>query len=380
MCGANLPAVLRALVACGWFGIQSWLGGQAIAAMLAVLWPSTAQMPAVLWASFLCFWLLNMVVVWRGVESIRFLQGFSAPFLLVMSIALLLYMRSKAGGFGPMLSAPSHFTTTGSFLHFFFPSLTAMVGYWATLSLNIPDFTRYAKSQDSQIVGQAFGLPVAMTLYAFIGIACTSASVSIFGEPIWSPITLLGKFHQPGVAFLGMITLLIATLNVNIGANVVSPSNDFSNLAPRLISFRTGGLITGFLGLVMMPWKLMASFGSYIFGWLVGYSGLLGPVAGIMVADYFVLRGTRLDTVSLYRRNGPFEYKRGINPAAIVALVAGVVLALIGLVVPSLRFLYDYAWFVGFFTSGALYLALMYGRHNTSLNTEVIEEDCYGID
>ncbi|MBB5317054.1 NCS1 family nucleobase:cation symporter-1 [Tunturibacter empetritectus] len=365
--GANLPAILRAIVACGWFGIQSWLGGQAIAAMLGVLWPQTAQMPLVLWASFLGFWLLNMYVVWRGVESIRFLQSFSAPFMLVMSLTLLFWMLHKAGGFGPMLSAPSRFHTTGSFLRFFFPSLTAMVGYWATLSLNIPDFTRYAKSQDSQIVGQAFGLPVAMALYSFIGIACTSASVTIFGEPVWSPITLLGRFHQPFAALLALVALLIATLNVNIGANVVSPSNDFSNLAPGLISFRTGGLITGFLGLAMMPWKLMSSFGNYIFGWLIGYSGLLGPVAGIMVADYFLIRGTRLDTVSLYRRGGPYEYTRGINPRAIVALVAGVTVALIGLAVPSLRFLYDYAWFVGFLVAASSYYLLMLGYRTASL-------------
>jgi nucleobase:cation symporter-1, NCS1 family len=357
--GANLPAMLRAIVACGWFGIQSWLGGQAIAAMIGVLWPATAHVPSVLWASFLGFWLLNMYVVWCGVESIRFLQSFSAPFMLVMSLTLLFWMLHKAGGFGPMLSAPSKFQTTSSFLRFFFPSLTAMVGYWATLSLNIPDFTRYAKSQDSQIAGQAFGLPVAMVFYSFIGIACTSASVTIFGEAVWSPITLLGRFHQPVAALLALVALLIATLNVNIGANVVSPSNDFSNLAPGLISFRTGGLITGLLGLAMMPWRLMSSFGNYIFGWLIGYSGLLGPVAGIMVVDYFLIRGTRLDVVSLYRRGGPYEYTRGVNPRAIIALVAGVVVALIGLAVPVLRFLYDYAWFVGFFVAGASYYVFM---------------------
>jgi NCS1 family nucleobase:cation symporter-1 len=357
--GAQVPAMLRALVACGWFGIQSWIGGQAIYAMLNVLWPASASMPWVLWACFLGFWLLNMVVVWRGVESIRHLQSFAAPFLLTMSLGLLYFMVHKAGGLGPMLSAPSAFHTTDSFLHFFFPSLTAMVGYWATLSLNIPDFTRYSKSQESQIVGQAFGLPVAMTLYSFIGIAVTSASAVVFGEPIWNPIVLLGRFHQPTIAFLALVSILIATLNVNIGANVVSPSNDFSNLAPQLISFRTGGLITGFLGLAMMPWKLMATFGSYIFGWLVGYSGLLGPVAGIMIADYFFIRGTRLDTESLYRRDGPYEYTKGINPRAMVALVAGVFVALIGLVVPELRFLYDYAWFVGFGVSALVYVALM---------------------
>jgi len=374
--GANIPATLRAIVACGWFGIQSWLGGQAIYAMLNVLWPATASMPSVLWACFLGFWLLNMIVVWRGVESIRFLQSFSAPFLFIMSLVLLFWMLHKAGGFGPMLAAPSQFHSTGSFLRFFFPSLTAMVGYWATLSLNIPDFTRYAKNQDAQIVGQAFGLPVAMTLYSFIGIAVTSASTVIFAEPIWSPITLLGRFHQPFIAFLALISILIATLNVNIGANVVSPSNDFSNLAPRYISFRTGGLITGFLGLAMMPWRLMSTFGSYIFGWLVGYSGLLGPVAGIMVADYFLLRKRKLDLSSLYRSNGIYEYSKGINPRAVAALASGVLLALSGVVLNHLGIghdwtigghpilsvlvlLYDYAWFVGFFVAGAVYLALM---------------------
>ncbi len=365
--GANLPAMLRAIVACGWFGIQSWIGGQSIHAMLGVMAPAIAAQPVSLWVCFLGFWLLNMAVVWRGVESIRFLQSFSAPFMLVMSLILLFWMLHKAGGFGPMLAAPSHFSTRKSFLHFFFPSLTAMVGYWATLSLNIPDFTRYSKNQESQIIGQAFGLPVAMVLYSFIGIAVTSASTVIFGQPVWSPIDLLGRFHQPVVAGIALVCILVATLNVNIGANVVSPSNDFSNLAPRLISFRTGGMITGLLGLAMMPWKLMSSFGSYIFGWLIGYSGLLGPVAGIMVADYFLLRHTQLDADSLYHRGGVYEYSRGVNPRAIVALVAGVAAALIGLFVPALRFLYDYAWFVGFFLSGALYLALMRMMPSTRL-------------
>ena len=359
--GANLPAMLRAIVACGWFGIQCWIGGQAIFAMLVVAWPSVAAVHWAEWACFLGFWALNMVVVWNGVESIRFLQGFSAPFMLVMSLLLLAFALHKAGGIGPMLATPSQFHSTGAFLRFFFPSLTAMVGYWATLALNIPDFTRYSKSQNAQIVGQAFGLPVAMTLYCFIGIAVTSASAVIFGHPIWSPIELLGRFHQPMVALIAMVALLVATLNINVAANVVSPSNDISNLNPQWISFRTGGLITGFLGLAMMPWKLLSSFNNYIFGWLVGYSGLLGPVAGIMVADYFLLRGTRLDLESLYMRGGIYEYRSGINPRAIAALALGVVLALTGRFVQPLHWLYDYAWFVGFFVSGAVYAALMRG-------------------
>ena len=357
--GANLPAILRAVVACGWFGIQSWIGGTAIHSMLAIVWPTLAAGPGVLWACFLGFWLLNMVVVWRGVESIRRLQAFGAPFMFVMAAALLVWVRMKAGSFGSMLSTPSQFHSTSSFLAVFFPSLTAMVGYWATLALNIPDFTRYAKNQGSQAWGQAFGLPVAMTLYTFVGIAVTSASTVLFGRPIWDPIELIGAFHQPVVAFVAMIAILVATLSVNIGANVVSPSNDFSNLYPRLISFRTGGLITGFLGLAMCPWKLLATPDAYIFGWLVGYSGLLGPVAGIMIADYFFIRKTVLDVNSLYHREGAYHYTKGINPRAVVALVVGVVIALVGLIYAPLHFLYDYAWFVGFFTSGLLYWMMM---------------------
>jgi NCS1 family nucleobase:cation symporter-1 len=365
--GANLPAILRAIVACGWFGIQSWIGGTAIHSMLAVIWPETAASDFAKWACFLLFWLLNMVIVWRGVESIRHLQAFGAPFMFIMAAALLIWVRMKAGSFGSMLSTPTRFHSTGEFLAVFIPSLTAMVGYWATLALNIPDFTRYSKSQHAQAYGQAFGLPVAMTLYTFVGISVTSASTVLFGRPIWNPIELISAFHQPGVAFIALIAILIATLNINIGANVVSPSNDFSNLYPRLINFRTGGLITGFLGLAMCPWKLLATPDAYIFGWLVGYSGLLGPIAGIMVADYFLIRKTELEVNSLYHARGAYQYTKGINPRAIAALVLGVFIALVGLAVKPLHFLYDYAWFVGFFTAGAIYAGLMRGMAPTQI-------------
>lgn len=365
--GANLPAILRAVVACGWFGIQSWIGGTAIHSMLAVIWPETAGSAFAKWACFLFFWLLNMVIVWRGVESIRHLQAFGAPFMFIMAAALLIWVRMKAGSFGSMLSTPTRFHSTGEFLTVFIPSLTAMVGYWATLALNIPDFTRYSKSQHAQAYGQAFGLPVAMTLYTFVGISVTSASTVLFGRPIWNPIELISAFHQPVVAFIALIAILIATLNINIGANVVSPSNDFSNLYPRLINFRTGGLITGFLGLAMCPWKLLATPDAYIFGWLVGYSGLLGPIAGIMVADYFLIRKTELDVNSLYHARGAYQYTKGINPRAIAALVLGVFIALVGLAVKPLHFLYDYAWFVGFFTAGSIYAVLMRGMAPTQI-------------
>jgi NCS1 family nucleobase:cation symporter-1 len=234
-----------------------------------------------------------------------------------------------------------------------------MVGFWATVALNIPDFTRFAKSQRAQVVGQALGLPAAMTLYSFIGVAVTSASVVLFGQAIWDPVELLGKFNQPAIAFIALIALLIATLNTNVAANVVSPSNDFSNLNPRRISFRTGGMITGVVGVLLMPWKLMSDFSAYIFGWLVGYSALLGPIAGVMIADYFLIRRSRLKVSDLYRRHGIYEYDSGVNPRAVWALVTGIAVALLGLVLPPLRLLYDYAWFVGFGVSGAMYMALM---------------------
>jgi nucleobase:cation symporter-1, NCS1 family len=357
--GANIPAVLRALVACGWFGIQTWIGGQAIYSMLKIMWPGAASLPGGIWICFFAFWALNIFVIWRGIETIKFLEGIGAPFMLGIGLLLLWWITRKAGGFGPVLSTPSKFRTPAEFFHFFIPSLTGMVGFWATVALNIPDFTRYAKSQKAQALGQALGLPTAMTLYSFIGVAVTSASVVLFGEPIWDPVTLLGKFNQPVVAFIALIALLVATLNTNVAANVVSPSNDFSNLNPRLISFRTGGLITGVIGVLMMPWKLLTDFSSYIFGWLVGYSGLLGPIAGVMIADYFVVRHSRLKVDDLYRRDGIYAYENGINVRAVIALVAGVVVALLGLVVPSLRLLYDYAWFVGFGVSAAAYILLM---------------------
>lgn len=357
--GANLPAILRALVACGWFGIQTWIGGQAIYSMLKILAPPLASQPAAGWICFFVFWAMNVWVIWRGIETIRFLEGIGAPFMLAVGLLLLWWITSKAGGMGPVLSAPGKFQSTAEFMRFFIPSLTAMVGFWATVALNIPDFTRYARSQRDQMLGQALGLPTAMTLYSFIGVAVTSASVVLFGEAIWDPVILIGRFNQPLVAFIALIAILIATLNTNVAANVVSPSNDFSNLDPKRISFRAGGLITGVIGVLMMPWKLLNDYGAYIFGWLVGYSGLLGPVAGTMIADYFIVRRRELHLDDLYIRGGRYEYRNGVNPKAVIALALGVGVALIGLAVPSLRGLYDYAWFIGFAVSGVVYTWLM---------------------
>src|SRR3981189_2942290 len=357
--GANLPAILRALVACGWFGIQTWIGGEAINAMIVALAPSCVNFHAGPALCFIFFWLLNVLVILRGIETIRFLQGISAPFLLLIGLALLLWAGSRAGGFGPMLATPSKFQSFGEFFRFFIPSLTGVVGFWATVSLNIPDFTRYARSQRDQIVGQALGLPPTMTFYSFIGIAVTSATLIIFGQALWNPVSVLARLGNPWAVVLAMIALLMATLNVNVAANVVSPANDFSNLSPRRISFRTGGLITCAMGIVMQPWKLMADYGSYIFGWLVGYSGFLGPIAGVLICDYFIVRKKFLLVEDLYQRRGQYEYARGFNWTAVAALAAGAGRRFLGLVYSPLRVLYNYAWFVGFLVSFLTYFVLM---------------------
>jgi nucleobase:cation symporter-1, NCS1 family len=372
--GANIPAMLRALVACGWFGIQTWIGGEAINVMLGAVLPGWNHR----WICFFLFWLLNLAVILRGIDTIRFLQGVSAPALLVLGLAMLAWAGSKAGGFGPMLSTPSKFKTFGEFFAFFIPSLTGVVAFWATVALNIPDFTRYAKGQREQMLGQALGLPTTMTLYSFIGVAVTSATVVIFGQAIWDPVVVLSHLGNPVAVVIAMIALLVATLNVNVAANVVSPANDFSNLYPRRISFKMGGVITCLVGLAMQPWRLLANYGSYIIGWLVGYSSFLGPIAGVLIADYYLVRKTILLPEDLYRRKGFYEFSRGFHWEAVWALVAGIVLALAGLAVAPLAApghpaalravasvvaqFYHYAWFVGFGVSFLLYLLLMRRR------------------
>jgi NCS1 family nucleobase:cation symporter-1 len=356
--GANFAAVLRALVACGWFGIQTWIGGEAINTLMSLA-PAWRRVPHGAAICFMAFWLINLAVILRGIEYIRVLQGISAPILLAVGVLLLVWAYRAAGGFGPMLSAQSRFTTFPEFLKFLIPALNGTVGFWATVSLNIPDFTRFARSQREQALGQALALPTTMTFYSLIGILVTSATVVIYGTAIWDPVQLLSRFHSPVAVVVSLVAILLATLNVNIGANVVSPANDFSNLWPRKISFRTGGVITCLMGIVLMPWKLLSSYSTFIFGWLGGYAAFLGPVAGIMICDYFVIRRRVLVVDDLYLRGGIYEYSHGFNWRAVSALFAGAGTALVGLVVPSVRVLYDYSWFVGFAVAFVAYYALM---------------------
>ncbi len=374
--GANIPAMLRAIVACGWFGIQTWIGGASIYNIARAWNPSlpgidnSSLFPqAIPMICFFAFWLLNMFIVYLGVESIKKLLVFKAIFLPVAALALLFWAISAAHGLGPILEQPSHLKGA-AFWNYFFPALTGMVGFWATLSLNIPDFTRYAKSQRAQIRGQAIGLPPSMTLFAFIGVVVTSATAIIYGSTEWDIVKLAGRFDSKLMVTFAMIGIVISTLATNIAANIVSPANDFSNLAPKKINFRMGGYITGIIGILIFPWKLIATPDGYIFTWLVAYSSLLGPVGGILIADYYFIRRQQLQVDELYSRRGRYSYTGGINGRAVIALLAGILPNVPGFLVtikvmPSgdmpawINNLYHYAWFVGFFVSGLVYWLLM---------------------
>lgn len=457
--GANVPAVLRAVVACGWFGIQTWIGGTALAVVAEkTFWPGIAQTAFVdeligtaskdalpidgkvdpgktltvngtpvpvqadgSWSAtlprdadhgytiiathapeaagviapiktfrrvpvgafdirtgdFLCFmlfWLVNMVVVWFRIDFIKNLLVVKSIFLPLATLGLLVWAYKVAGGFGPILQQPSKFATNAEFLALFLPAVTGMVGFWATLSLNIPDFTRYATSQKAQVTGQALGLPTSMTAVAFVGVAVTSATAllpAFGGRPEWDPKEVVRHFESAGVVAFAMFCIVVSTLATNIAANIVSPANDFANLAPAKIGFRGGGFITGIIGVLMLPWKLLQDPTGYIFSWLIGYSALLGPIGGILIVDYFVVRKQQLDVEDLYHHNGRYGYKSGWNPIALGALLLGVLPCVPGFLVQIgsmektgfvgdvLVPLYNYAWFVGFGVSGVLYWAGM---------------------
>jgi NCS1 family nucleobase:cation symporter-1 len=376
--GSNLPALMRALVACGWFGIQAWIGGEALNTFFQALIPGWKTLlgaglfqghTATEWLSFLLFWGGNVAIIYRGMDLLRKVENWAAPFVLVMTAVLLVWAIRKANGLGPLLAQPGKFRTAAEFFPVFIPSLTAMIGYWATLSLNMPDFTRYGRSQREQMVGQVVALPTTMSVFAAMGVLITSATVLIYGRAIWDPIQLVAQCQAPVVVAISMFTAVVATLAVNIAANVVSPANDFANAFPRAISFKTGGLITGILGILMQPWKLLADPTGYIYAWLLGYSGGLGSIAGVLIADYWLVRRGHLNLEDLYLPRGAYRYSGGWNWKAVAATLAGCALAWGGLVVPALKPLYSYAWFVGFFVAGLLYWGLSAPERGSGLDS-----------
>ena len=370
--GANIPAMLRAIVACGWFGIQTWIGGLALDALLTAAWTGWTQVPASRAIAFGIFWAIQVVIILKGTEGIKVLESWSAPLLLVGGALLLWWAVKNGGGMGRILSESQRLQTHQTSFWTLFPAaLTANVGYWATLSLNIPDFTRYAKSQRSQVMGQALGLPTTMTAFAFIGVAVTSATIVIFGKAVWDPIELITRIGSAPVIIFAALVVLAAQLTTNMAANVVSPANDFSNLSPKRISYVTGGLITAVIGILMMPWKLYSDAAAYIFTWLIGYSSLMGALGGIMIADYWVVRRRQLSLRDLFLPDGRYRYSNGTNWRAVTALVVAILPVVPGFIraattpggrVPDPNFfdhLYTYAWFVTFALSFVIYLILM---------------------
>lgn len=378
--GSNLPALMRAIVACGWFGIQAWIGGEALYIFFSAIipkWPTLLGGPVPVightpteWISFLLFWGLNIYIIYRGMDLLRKVENWAAPFVLVMTALLLGWAIWKANGLGYLLTQQSKFHSFKEFWPIFILSLTGMIGFWATLSLNMPDFTRFGHSQREQAVGQVVALPTTMTVFAAMSVVITSAALVIYPhmrvDELWDPIKLVGQFHNVAVIAISMFTVVVATLAVNIAANVVSPANDFANAFPKLISFRTGGLITGIIGILMQPWRLLADPSGYIFAWLVGYSGGLGSIAGVLIADYWLVRNKRLALPDLYRTKGVYTYSAGWNSRAVVATLLGCalawggkILAWFGITVTWLLDLYPYAWFVGFAVAAIAYLVLM---------------------
>jgi nucleobase:cation symporter-1, NCS1 family len=373
--GANFAAMARALVACGWFGIQTWIGGLALDALMTAAWGGWANVPGHSFIAFFVFWAIQVFIILTGVEGVKWFESLSAPLLIGGSIALLIWGFTAGGGIGPVFTNSAKLQQgDASFWAIFWPSLAANVGYWITLSLNIPDFTRYAKSQRSQVIGQAFGLPLTMTAFSFVGIAVTAATIVVFGEAIWDPVALITRLAQdlPILLIIAMIVIAIAQISTNMAANVVSPSFDFSNLAPKYISFRTGGMITAIIGIISFPWFLYRSAGAYIFTWLVGYGSLLGAIGAVMIADYWIVRHRQLSLADLYKHEGRYAYSGGWNWRAIAAVLIGVIPVLPGFLKAAttpgfagvfenptfIEGLYNYGLFFTFFVAGLAYLLL----------------------
>jgi nucleobase:cation symporter-1, NCS1 family len=395
--GANIPALLRAGVAAGWFGIQTWIGGGAIFFLIgAILGPdsfwNTAgkfaigfgdPQPWTLWLSFVIFWLMNLYIILKGMDALRIFENWSAPFLIVVSVLLAVGMVMAAGGLGDALARPNAFGGwTGDFWKLFFPGLMAMIAFWSTMSLNMPDFTRFGRSQRDQVVGQALGLPTTMTLFAVLAVITASAAAVVYGSKVdvFDPVALVAQFGNPIVTIVALFAVMLATLTTNVAANLVSPSYDLSNAAPRRISFRTGGIITAIVAVVLQPWYLISNPQIYIFTWLGFYGGALGAIAGVLIADYWLIRRTQLRLADLYRPDGIY---RLINWRGVAALLIGGVLAvggaysaldasgkptgpfpqggIIGFLhvqLPWGGFLYDYSWIIGLVVAFIAYWVL----------------------
>jgi NCS1 family nucleobase:cation symporter-1 len=365
--GSNVPALIRALVACGWFGVQTLFGGIAIHLMFSALsdnWATLGGAGEVL--GFFIFWIANVTIVIRGAESIKHLEALAAPLLLAVAVGLIVWALPKVS-LPELLATPATRPADAPFAGYFMAALTAMVGFWATLSLNIPDFSRFAESQKSQVVGQIIGLPLTMFLFAGLGVLLTSASAGLVGETIADPINLIGRIDSPFWVVLSMLIIVLATISTNTAANIVSPTNSFQNVAPKYIDETKGVLLTGVIGIVLMSWELLKKMGwlesdvsleSLYSNWLIGYSSLLGPIAGIMVVDYFLVRNQSYDLLSLYKDNGLYP---AWHVPGFVAFLVPVLLTIVALTTGYLSWFYDYGWFTGSILGGIIYYLMSRG-------------------
>lgn len=384
--GAHIPTLLRALVGCGWYGIETWIGGEAIYLLLPNSIKNSSLSQVVPWlgtsvlefSCFIVFWVAQLTSVWKGMEGIRELERYSAPVLMLLTGCLLTWAYVNAGGFGHMLSLSSKLSSS-EFWSLFFPSLTANISFWATLALNIPDFTRYARSQTDQIIGQA-GLPIFMGVFTFVGLAVTSSTKVIFGQVISSPIQLLGRIGGFTTTILAIFGISLAIVTTNIAANVVAPANALVNLNPSRFTFRKGALVTALVGIAFQPWRLLKSSESFVYTWLVGYSALLGPIGGIILADYYLVRRTKLSLVDLYSSSpyAAYYYSGGYNLAAVAALIVGILpvipgflqkVGVVSAIPDSFVIIYNNAWFFSFFSASFVYwvLSCLRKKQNKSL-------------
>jgi NCS1 family nucleobase:cation symporter-1 len=374
--GANLAALLRAFIACGWFGIQTWIGGQAIHAIVGKLagdgWLNASAFlghPWTLWLSFAFFWLIQVILIMRGIDGLRRFENWAAPLVTVAFLALMIWIVVQAGGFGPIFSEESKLGWGTGFWAIFAPSLMGMIAFWATLSLNMPDFTRFSQGQKQQVRGQILGLPTTMSFIALVSIITTSGTIVVYGEAIWDPVALATRFENPVVVVVGLVMAILATMSCNVAANVVSPSYDFSNALPRWLNFRTAGLLTAVIGVLIQPWRLITDPNIYIFAWLGFYGGVLASIAGVLIAGYWFVNRTQLSLVDLYKVGGKYWYTGGWNWRAVVATLVGALLAVGGAhggpfpadgLIPFLQPLYNYSWAVGIAAGFLLYVILAY--------------------
>jgi NCS1 family nucleobase:cation symporter-1 len=369
--GAHIPSLARAVIAAGWFGINAWFGGQAVDAILSKVVAGWSNIGIHLPLAFVIFWAINVAIAMRGPQAIGRLAVIAAPTLALCALALFVWALHRAGGFGPMLSAPAQIHGP-AFWAVFYPSVVGVIAFWATLALNIPDYTRYARSQRDQILGQALSMPLTMSVFSFIGIAVTSVTVALYGKALWNPVELILKFPGAVIVFGGLVVIL-SSVTINVGANVMAPARAFENLWPRRINFAIGAIITGLLSLLMQPWYVLAVYSHYIFTWLGTYGAMLGPFDGIAIADYWLVRRCRLDLMQLYIPGGAYSYSNGINVRAVLALLIGWLIAALGVITP-LHFLWRGGWIFGIAGGLIAYWLLMVHSGQTQAAKESLVE------